>query len=194
MDLETPRLILRQFTLGDVDLLYDLDSDPEVTQYTPLQGKPPDYDQMRDLILPHMLSYYRLYPGYGFWATVERSSEEFIGWFHFRPDREEVGATELGYRLKRSAWGQGYATEGSRALIFRGFTQLSTPRVVATAMEANQGSIRVMEKVGLKFEGRFIHHGTQTQAVKYGLNRQDFDPSLYPDVAGIGWNQDLPLG
>lgn len=101
IELESPRLILRRFTLGDVDLLYDLDSDPEVTQYTPLQGKPPNYDEMRDQILPHMLSDYRLYPGYGFWATVAGSSGEFIGWFHFRPDRQEVGAAELGYRLNR---------------------------------------------------------------------------------------------
>lgn len=180
IDLETPRLILRRLTLEDVGLLYDLDRDPEVTRYTSAQGQPPDYHQIRDQTLPHMLSYYRLYPGYGFWAALERSSGEFIGWFHFRPDRQEMGATELGYRLKRSAWGQGFATEGSRALILRGFTQLETARVVATAMEANRGSIRVMEKVGLHLEERFIHAATQTQAVKYGLNRQDFDPTIYP--------------
>lgn len=182
IDLESPRLILRRFTAADVDRLYDLDSDPEVTRYTPAQGKPPDYEQIRDQVLPHILSYYSLYPGYGFWAAVERSSGKFIGWFHFRPDRQEVDAIELGYRLQRSAWGQGYATEGSRALLLRGFTQLGTPRVVATAMAANLGSIRVMEKVGLKFEEQFIHLGTQAEAVKYGLWRRDFDPSQDPNL------------
>lgn len=179
VDLETPRLILRRFTSQDVDLLFELDRDPDVTRYTPSQGKPTDLDTIRTQILPYILSCYTRFPGYGFWAVLERSSVMFIGWLHFRPDREEVGAIELGYRLHRAAWGRGYATEGSRALIVRGFTQLDTQRVVATALVANQASIRVLEKVGLRLEGHFIHPGTQAEAVKYGLNRMDFDPERY---------------
>ena len=53
---------------------------------------------------------------------------------------------ELGYRLRKSAWGKGYATEGSRALIRKGFTEYGVQRVVAAAMAVNQASRRVMGK------------------------------------------------
>jgi RimJ/RimL family protein N-acetyltransferase len=55
---------------------------------------------------------------------------------------------ELGYRLRRQAWGRGYATEGSRALIRNGFTELGVRRVFATTMAVNLGSRRVLEKAG----------------------------------------------
>ena len=53
----------------------------------------------------------RAAPEFGFWAAVERSTGQFIGWFHLRPDEgAQPGEVELGYRLRRSAWGRGYAT------------------------------------------------------------------------------------
>src|SRR5947209_20105481 len=56
----------------------------------------------------------------------------------------------LGYRLRRAVWGQGYATEGARALIRKGFTELGVQRVFATTYQDNLASRRVMEKAGLK--------------------------------------------
>src|SRR4029453_16610137 len=98
------------------------------------------------------LDYYERYAGYGFWAVEERASGEFPGWFHLRPEPDmPEDEPELGYRLVRSAWGKGYATEGSRALIDRGFTELGVERVVASTMVVNVASRRVMEKSGLRF-------------------------------------------
>lgn len=66
-------------------------------------------------------------------GRVTRSRfRDFLGWFHFRPpDDDGPNEAELGYRLRKSAWGNGYATEGSRALIRKGFTKLGVQRVVA---------------------------------------------------------------
>ncbi len=86
---------------------------------------------------------------------------------------------ELGYRLRKAYWGKGYATEGSRSLILKGFCELDTQRIFATALVANTASIRVMEKVGLKFEKRFIDQETNQEAVKYALNKDEFEPKKY---------------
>ncbi len=148
--LETERLILRRFTTDDVDNLFDLDSDPEVMRF--LTGGPgtPRDEIERDYI-PAYLSYYERFEGYGFWAVIEKATSDFLGWFHFRPhEGDPPDQPELGYRLRTSAWGKGYATEGSRALIRKGFTDLDVRRVVASTYQDNLGSRRVMEKSGMK--------------------------------------------
>jgi len=100
-------------------------------------------------ILPAFLGYYQRYVGYGFWAVVERSTVDFVGWFQFRPaDGHPVDEPELGYRLRKSVWGKGYATEGSLELIRRGSTELGVRLVVAETMVAHTSSRRVMEKPG----------------------------------------------
>lgn len=87
---------------------------------------------------------------------------------------------ELGYRLRRSAWGQGYATEGSRALVHRAFTELGVHNVVATTMSVNTGSRRVLEKAGLHHT-RTVHlewpeplEGNEHGEVEYQLSRRDW--------------------
>ena len=147
--LETERLVLRRFTEADVDNLFDLDSDPDVMRF--LTGsKPTPHEVIRNETLPRLLRYYERFAGFGFWVAIEKSTGEFLGWFHFLP-RKGCGPdeAELGYRLRKSAWGKGYGTEGSRALIRKGFTELGVQRVIAETMTINTASRRVMEKAGL---------------------------------------------
>lgn len=153
--LETERLVLRRFTDADVDNLVDLDSDPEVLRFIN-GGKPTPRHMIQDTILPRFLEYYDLYHGYGFWAAIEKSSGEFLGWFCFRPEEgRSPGEIALGYRLRKAAWGKGYATEGSRALIRKGFTELGARRVFAITYQDNVASRRVMEKSGLRLVRTF---------------------------------------
>lgn len=171
--LETERLILREFTEDDADNLFELDSDPDVVRFVA-----PQYPILRETVIqqtiPKFLQYYEFSEGYGFWAAVKKSSDEFIGWFHLRPSPAHGGEIELGYRLKKSAWGKGYATEGSRALIHKGFT-LGCDRIICTALAANRASIRVMEKAGLQFESNWIYHSRNQKdepAVKYSFQKR----------------------
>lgn len=175
--LETDRLILRQFTKDDADNLEELDSDPDVVRFVD-----PQYPLLRETVvqqtIPRLLQYYETSESYGLWAAVKKSNDEFIGWFHLRPSPTHGGEIELGYRLKKSAWGNGYATEGSRALIQKGFTELGCDRIISTALTANRASIRVMEKAGLQFESNWIYHSrnqTDEPAVKYSLFRKDWE-------------------
>jgi RimJ/RimL family protein N-acetyltransferase len=127
--------------------LFELNSDPEVMRFL-TGGAPTPRDEVRTRVIPTFLGYYERFEGFGFWAAVEIATGQFLGWFHFRPPLrdpdalagwDEDGVIELGYRLRRSAWGKGYPTEGSRALIDRGFAELGVQRVVTETVAGNWG-------------------------------------------------------
>jgi RimJ/RimL family protein N-acetyltransferase len=179
--LETERLVLRRFTETDVDNLFELDSDPEVTRFI-TGGKHTPREAIRNETLPRILHYYKRFEGFGFWAAIEKSTGEFLGWFHFRPAEGSCpGEVELGYRLKRSAWGKGYATEGSCALIRKGFSELGVQRVVAQTMAVNTASRRVMEKAGLTLQRTFRQEwpdpieGAEQGEVEYALTKAEWE-------------------
>jgi RimJ/RimL family protein N-acetyltransferase len=179
--LETQRLVLRRFTQADADDLVSLDADPDVMHFI-TGGIPTTREEIEQEVLPAFLGYYQRYEGYGFWAAIEKPGGDFLGWFHFRPREEAVpGEAELGYRLRRSAWGKGYATEGSRALIRKGFTEFGVQRVVAEAMAVNLASRRVMEKAGLSLVRTFRPpwpypiEGEEFGDVEYALSRSDWE-------------------
>lgn len=154
MFLTTDRLTLRRFTMDDVDALTALDSDPAVRRFVE-DGQPATRDAAIETI-EHWLTHYPPSDLYGFWAAIEQATGAFLGWFHFRPrggcPQDEP---ELGYRLVSSSWGKGYATEGSRALIDRGFSSGRVSRVVAETMAVNVASRRVMEKAGMTLTRTF---------------------------------------
>jgi RimJ/RimL family protein N-acetyltransferase len=189
--LETERLVLRRFTGDDIDHLVELDSDPEVMRFIN-GGRPTPRDEIENDVLPGFLGYYERYAGYGFWAAVERSTGRFIGWFHFRPAKEAPpDEVELGYRLRRSAWHKGYATEASRALIDNGFAELGVQRVVAFTMVVNVASRRVMEKAGLRFV-RVFHQpwpdyieGEEEGDVEYALLRSEWEQATRSDALKV---------
>jgi RimJ/RimL family protein N-acetyltransferase len=174
-------LVLRRFTEDDVDNLVELDADPDVMRFIN-GGRPTPREEIENELLPHFLGYYQRFAGYGFWAAIEKSTGQFVGWFHFRPaadaDPDEI---ELGYRLRKSAWGKGYKTEGSRALIEKGFADLGVRRVTASTMVVNAASRRVMEKAGLKFVRTFHQpwsdyiEGEEEGDVEYALLRSEWE-------------------
>ena len=116
-----------------------------------------------------------------FWAAIERESGRFLGWFHLRPlEADPPDEPELGYRLVRAAWGRGYGSEGSRALIDKAFAQLGARRVHASTMAVNIGSRRVMEKAGMRlvrlFHGEWPERipGDEEGDVEYAITREEW--------------------
>ena len=148
--LETPRLVMRQFTEDDVDNLFNLNSDPQVMRYL-TGGRPTAREEIRDRIIPFILGAYDRFDRLGTWAAESAATGEFLGWLCFRVGHgsDDVTDIELGYRLRRPAWNQGYATEGSRALVSMGFNGLGVEPVFARTMTVNSASRHVMEKCGL---------------------------------------------
>lgn len=162
--LETPRLILRQFTEDDIDNLIALDRDPEVMRHIN-GGIPSSYEAIANKFLPYAMSYYER-ENLGFWAIVEKYSHEFIGWIFLRPEGDfellqqlnlaEADAIELGYRLRKISWNKGYTTEASQELIKKTFSGSNIAKINAWALAENKASLRVMEKVGLQRQQEYV--------------------------------------
>jgi RimJ/RimL family protein N-acetyltransferase len=179
--LETARLRLRRFTPDDVDLLVQLDGDPEVMRFL-TGGRPTPVQTVRDEHLPRLLAEYDRHPGLGHWVTLDRGTGEFLGWLALEPSDDGTEA-ELGYRLRRAAWGRGLATEGARALVRHAFDTAGVRRVWAETMAVNARSRAVMAKAGLRYV-RTFHltfedpiPGTEHGEVEYELRREDW-PSV----------------
>jgi len=177
--LETPRLRLRHIVPADLDTLVELDADPQVMRYISY-GEPTSRTRYEQDYLPRFLAYYTSTPLLGYWIAETRVDDEFIGWFHLRPDRIDAGEQEIGYRLRRAAWGQGYATELGRALVAHGFERVGAPVISARALRDNAASRRVMEKCGLGHERDFTwppevlpgRTAGERAGVKYSLSRE----------------------
>ncbi|MFC8176236.1 GNAT family N-acetyltransferase [Streptomyces sp. NPDC057325] len=181
--LESERLTLRPFAAGDVDLLIELDSDPAVMRYlTGGAATPPE--EMRDLVIPGILDGYERWDrDLGLFAAYERDGGAFVGWFCLRPlrsgPREEA---ELGYRLRRAAWGRGYATEVSQALLAKGFAELGIRTVWAETMTVNRSSRNVMEKLGMTLvesiptpDDMMAVEGSEHGGVRYEITKEQWE-------------------
>lgn len=163
--LETSRLILRNLSDDDVDDLVILDSDREVMRFIN-GGIAISRGAIANNFLPYAMSYAERYDNFGFWAMVEKQSQEFIGWIFLRPEVDfkllqqlsfaEPNAVETGYRIRRRNWNKGYTTEAVRALIDKSFTESDISKIVAWAIAENKASTRVMEKAGMKLQQEYI--------------------------------------
>ncbi len=163
--LETSRLILHPITFDDLDDLVILDSDPDVMHFIN-GGIPVSRKAIAKNFLPYVMSYDDRDDNLGFWAIVEKSKREFIGWIFLRPEIDfellrqlnlaETNAVELGYRIRKQSWGQGYTTEASQALVRKSFDESDTQKIVAWALVENKASIRVMEKIGMKLQQEYV--------------------------------------
>jgi RimJ/RimL family protein N-acetyltransferase len=148
--LETLRLSMRDFTLDDFDDLYALNSDPRVMKYI-ADGKPSTRDEVAKA-LRRFVRYPTLYADLGIWHTSRRDTGAFIGFFALNYTGKTTDI-EIGYRLLRNAWGQGFATEGATALAQYGFDDLGLNRIIGVTHPNNRASQRVLMKAGLADAG-----------------------------------------
>lgn len=146
---ETPRLILRQFTEDDAPLIFELNSDREVIKYLhePVLN---NEEEARRIITGTIIPQYK--NNLGRWATYTKNNMEFIGWcgLKYRPELDEI---DLGYRFKRSSWGNGFATEAAMHTLHYGFNNLKLHIITGRAHIENTASIKVLEKIGLQLSG-----------------------------------------
>lgn len=159
--LETPRLRLRPLASSDEADLIALDSDPEVMRYvgSPAGVKSPA--ETRERARLRIREEQRGdYEPLGFWRIEGRNDGAFhgVGALIRMPTGDDV---EVAYRLARSAWGQGIATEAAGALVAHALGPLALPRVVAVTYPANQASQRVLDKLGFERHGLREYKGVQ---------------------------------
>ncbi len=158
---ETERLILRELLPTDRNGLFAVDSDPDVNIY--LGNNPVKTIEQTDDIIRFVRKQY-VDNGIGRWAMIERSTNNFIGWSGLKLIKEltnnHIDYYDLGYRLNKSYWGKGFATEAAKATLKYGFNTLNLNEIYAIAASKNIASRNVIEKVGLKYKETFSYCGT----------------------------------
>ena len=168
LTLQTERLVLRMLREDDFEQYAAMMADPEVTRYLG-DGRPlARADAWRQMAM--LLGHWQL-RGYGHWAIEERATGRLAGRVGFF-NPEGWPGFELGWTLAREFWGRGYATEGARAALEYGFTELGRERVISLIRPANALSIRVAERLGERLEGSVEMSGGE--ALVYRITREDW--------------------
>ena len=165
----TRRLTLRHFHASDGEAMDRLFGDPEVMRYGRGMQSP---QWVRRWLADWTEQYYPAW-GFGMWAVVDNGSGEVIGYCGLTryPERCAAGETEIGYRLARPHWGRGFATEAARAARDHAFGPLALPRLIAMIDPAKVASIRVAEKLGMRYERDVTFEGFTHPDRVYALAR-----------------------
>jgi RimJ/RimL family protein N-acetyltransferase len=174
--LTTERLSLEPLTHAHTEVLVELDSDAEVLRF--IFGRALSRDEVVTDHLPRRLRPEGPPRGIGYWAGSEAG--RFVGWWCLAVDDADPDTAELGYRLRRDAWGRGLATEGSGALLDHAFLTLGLPRVWATTMAVNSGSRGVMSRLGMTHVRTDVQDwddplpGAELGEVRYEITREEW--------------------
>jgi ribosomal-protein-alanine N-acetyltransferase len=168
--LETMRLILRALAPGDADDIFAYAADPDVAQYTLWNAHTTREDSQRFVawITGGSLAC---------WAIVQPATSRVIGTSFLHSHHARHQRAEIAFNLAKATWGHGYATEVAQAVIRAGFTHYDLNRIEGTCMLGNVASARVMEKVGMRFEGILRQYVFAKQAFHdmklYAILRED---------------------
>lgn len=165
----TGRLTLRPFHILDAEPMYRVFGDEEVMRFG-------DGVQTSEWVHAWLLTclerYYTTW-GFGPYAVVEKQSSNVVGYcglFHF-PDVNGQQEVEIGYRFARMAWGKGYATEAAGAVREYAFHVLGIKRLIAIIDPENLASIRVAEKIGMRYEAQVMLEGYTHPDHVYAISR-----------------------
>lgn len=166
----TERLILRHFHILDAEAMYQVFCDPEVMRFS-------DGVQTKEWVQDWLRTCFERYSetcGFGPYAVVENKSWDVIGYcgLSYFSDVNGQPEVELGYRLARSAWGHGYATEAANAVRDFAFTTLGIRRLIAMIDPSNTLSIQVAKKIGMQYEAEVMLEGYTHPDHVYFIERQ----------------------
>lgn len=147
-ELRSARLLLRRWTIRDRPIFADMNADPVVMEYYPSTLTRSQSDAFVERVEERFES-----DGFGLWAIEIQRTGAFAGYVGLWPATFEARftpAVEVGWRLRRDAWGHGYATEAARLALADGFDRLGPDEIVSFTAAINQPSRRVMEKLGMR--------------------------------------------
>src|SRR5262249_45249588 len=116
--------------------------------------------------------------GFGFWAVVEKAAGQIVGSCGLK-HLEDGPQIEVGYHLARAVWNRGFATEAARACLRYGFEKLTLDRIVGVVALENYGWQRVLEKIGMRYEGLGRHYNTEVRV--YAAEGRQAEAASSPD-------------
>jgi RimJ/RimL family protein N-acetyltransferase len=156
--IETDRLILREFRHTDLQALAPILADPKVMKFS--TNGVNSVEQVREKIAGFITCYQQF--GFAKWAVTLKQNNHLLGYCGIGIDCIDGNdEQELGYRLDSTYWGQGLATEAALASIKYGFDRLNLPYVLGVVERANTASVRVLEKVGMRYERKTVFRGVE---------------------------------
>jgi RimJ/RimL family protein N-acetyltransferase len=156
--LETPRLILRDFQPKDCDRLAPILANSKVMKFS-LTGVL-SVPQVQAKIDNFVASYKKF--GFGKWAVILKESDKLIGYCGIAIEQiDKAKEREIGYRLDPAFWGRGIATEAASTALQYGFEQLNFPYILGIVERENAASVRVIEKLGMKYKKETVFHGVK---------------------------------
>jgi RimJ/RimL family protein N-acetyltransferase len=172
LPLQTERLLLRRWQPSDIEPYAELCRDPEVMRWIGSGSL-----RTREECVEAISSFEKFWEkrGFGLFAVELSSTQEFIGFTglavpEFLP--EVMPSVEIGWRLARSLWGNGFATEAARAALEFGFSECGLERVVSIHQVGNDASGRIMEKIGMRLLRETIDPSCQRPVNVYGAEAQ----------------------
>lgn len=160
--LETERLVLRRLILNDAPFIVELLNEPSFLRFIGDRGVRDEHDARRYLTEGPLASYERF--GFGLWLVVLRESGDPIGMCGLLK-RDTLPDVDIGFAYRPAWWGRGYAREAGAAVLAHGRERLGLRRIVAITSLDNEGSRRVLESIGLRYE-RLVRLGDDPREVK----------------------------
>ena len=165
---ETERFMLREILSTDVDGMFELDADPEVHKYL---GNKPVTNKEQIVTMIHFIRQQYLDNGIGRWAIIDKSTNEFMGWSGLKWVTEltnnHCNYYDLGYRIVQKHWRKGVATETAIASLGYAFEKLDTEIVYAAADCNNEGSNKILTKIGFIFVETFYYDTVKCNWYKF---------------------------
>ena len=164
---ETDRLILRSWNPDtEAEQAFQIYSHPEVSRFLGAPDK--TVEERREKLRQRNQKHQDMKEGSGYWAIREKVTGEILGTLILQRLPDGAGHLtpewEVGWHLKKSAWGKGYATEAGKAAIDYGFITLKLPVIYAVVKPENQASIRVTQRLGMAPKGRTDrYYGTELE-------------------------------
>lgn len=158
MWIETQRLILREFQQEDTQKLASILANPKVMKFSPTGIL--SVVQTQEKVESFMTSYQEY--GFGKWAVILKESSELIGYCGIAVEKIDCqDDQEIGYRFDSKFWGKGLATEAASAALDYGFKKFQFPYILGIVDPSNAASVRVLEKLDMKYERETIFHGSK---------------------------------
>jgi [ribosomal protein S5]-alanine N-acetyltransferase len=169
-EIETPRLALRRLVFDDAPFIVELLNQPSFLKNIGDRGVR-NVDDAHRYLREGPMAMYEKY-GFGLWHASRRSDGVPVGMCGLLK-RDTLPDVDIGYAYLPAYWGQGYAIEAARATLSLGAGKFGLKRVIAVVSDHNDASIRVLEKLGMRFERMHAMHADEPEVRLYSLDLRE---------------------
>lgn len=174
--LETERLILRKTIKENIDELFYIELSPNLRRYLGIHKVGTSLNDNRnyfDFSKYDNLDFYR-------WSIVEKDTNKLLGCIYLNVHDEKARSYGIDYFIREDSWNKGYATEASKCVLEFAFNKLNINRIESSGAKSNPATLKVMEHIGLKYEGVrkdgiFYYYGGMQDLVLYGITKEEYN-------------------